>query len=137
MYFPISLMIILFALLFSNVMVLQPLYNQEYISPTADASSLQITSSWDLVTLDGSNSGDPEGAELHYHWIQIAAKNVTFKYQWVKCNIYHTNITSVTNMKFTLTTIDGEFISSPSYVDVTVNPQPPPQLSTSKGTLQD
>jgi hypothetical protein len=40
-------------------------------------------------------------------------------------------------MKFTLTTNDGEFISSPSYVDVTVNPQPPPQLSTSKETLQD
>jgi hypothetical protein len=81
MYFPISLMIILFVLLFSNIMILQPLYNQEDASPTADADSLQIASSGDLVTLDSSNSNDPEGDELHYHWIQIAGKNVTFKYQ--------------------------------------------------------
>jgi hypothetical protein len=80
MYLQISLMIILFALLFSNVMILQPAYNQEDTASTADAGTLQIVSSGDLVSLDGSNSNDPDGDELHYHWIQIAGKSVTFKY---------------------------------------------------------
>jgi K319-like protein len=132
MYLQISLMIILFALLFPNVMILQPAYNQEDTAPTADAGSLQIVSSGDPVSLDGSNSNDPDGDELHYHWIQIAGKSVTLS------NIHESNpmftapnVTSATNLKFALTTDDGEFISSPSYVDDTVNP-PSPQLSTSK-----
>ena len=45
--------------------------------PVADAGPNQTVNEETLVTLDGSNSTDPEDEELTYHWKQVAGPLVT------------------------------------------------------------
>ncbi len=46
-------------------------------APTADAGFDQTVNEGDTVTLDGSNSSDPDGAIAAHSWIQTAGTSVT------------------------------------------------------------
>jgi len=58
----------------SNEACYQPSLN---VAPTADAGPDQTVDEEDTVTLDGSNSSDPDGAVVSYHWAQIKGSVVT------------------------------------------------------------
>ena len=58
----------------SNETYYQP---PENASPIADAGSDQTVNEGDTVTLNGSNSSDPDGAIAAYSWIQTAGTSVT------------------------------------------------------------
>jgi K319-like protein len=62
--------------LLSLIFIIGLVYGQE-ASPIADAGSSRIVTSGKNVTLDGSNSNDPDGDSLNYYWYQIGGQNVS------------------------------------------------------------
>jgi hypothetical protein len=92
--------------------------------PVADAGPNKNVHSSNHVTLDGSNSYDPNGKKLAYSWIQLAGgpivalsndhgANPTFKTP---------NINATSNLTFQLIVNNGYANSNPSYVTITVEP---------------
>lgn len=92
-------------------------------APVADAGPSRYLAAGN-VTLDGTRSYDPDGAgPLTYQWRQISGPVVTF----IGTNTSHpvvsvTTKTSVTKCVFELVVSDGNLISSPSSVTVTIVP---------------
>ena len=114
----------------STNLIITPAYGQQYAPPTANAGSSQIVSSGETVTLDGSNSRDPDGDNLNYYWYQIGGQNVSLYDSISTANptFIAPNVTNPTILSFELIVDDNKISSSPYYVQVRVNP--PQSLSS-------
>jgi hypothetical protein len=92
-------------------------------APTADAGPRQIVNAGDIVTLDANNSNDPNEDSLNYRWRQVAGKNVMLSdIHIANPTFIAPNVSTLTNLKFELVVDDGIYSSSPSYVEIVVNP---------------
>ncbi len=92
-------------------------------TPTADAGPTQTVNAGDMVTLDAGNSNDPDGDNLNYHWRQVTGKNVMLSDIHIANPTFNApNVNSLTHLKFALLVDDGIYSSSPSSVEIVVNP---------------
>lgn len=113
--------------------IITPCYGQN-ATPIADAGRTQTVNAGNIVTLDASNSYDPNRHlspfpfaqnedNLDYHWRQVAGKNVTLSDIHIANPTFTApNVNSVTPLKFSLVVDNGNFSSSPSSVVIIVNP---------------
>ncbi|KPL02817.1 MAG: hypothetical protein AMJ90_04840, partial [candidate division Zixibacteria bacterium SM23_73_2] len=93
-------------------------------APVADAGADQLgIEANTLVTLDGSGSSDPDGDSLGYHWAQISGPLVSLS----DSNIVDPTFTPTIkgNYEFELLVDDGDLISSPDTVLVSIDNQTP------------
>jgi hypothetical protein len=111
--------------LLSLVFIIGLAYGQEDTSPIADASSSQIVTSGKNVTLDGSNSNDPDGDGLNYYWYQIGGQNVSLSdISIANPTFIAPKVANPTILRFELIVDDNKTSSSPSYVQIRINSTP-------------
>jgi choice-of-anchor B domain-containing protein len=93
-------------------------------APNAVAGASQSVSSGSSVTLDGSQSNDPEGDTLSYQWTQIAGAAVTLNNaDAVSTTFTAPTVSSDTLLRFRLTVSDPRGLESTSTTSVTVRRQ--------------
>jgi hypothetical protein len=117
-----SIMTTVLIIFISSIFIITTAYGQD-AAPTADAGPTQTVNAGDMVTLDAGNSNDPDGDNLNYHWRQAAGKNVMLSDIHIANPTFNApNVNSLTHLKFALLVDDGIYSSSPSSVDIIVNP---------------
>lgn len=117
-----SIMITVLIIFISSIFVITTAYGQD-AAPTADAGPTQTVNAGDMVTLDAGNSNDPDGDNLNYHWRQVTGKNVMLSDIHIANPTFNApNVNSLTHLKFALLVDDGIYNSSPSSVEIVVNP---------------
>ncbi len=90
-------------------------------APVADAGRDDTVASNTYYPLNGSNSHDPEGDELTYHWIQTAGPSVDiFAPQSPNPGFVSPNVTSNETLTFALNVFDGELYSETVFVNILV-----------------
>ncbi len=89
-------------------------------APTADAGADQTVDEGDTVTLDGSGSSDPEGADLDYDWDAPAGITLSDATTQSPSFAAPTQLLSDASLTFTLTVYDGVNYSAEDQVTVTV-----------------
>jgi hypothetical protein len=98
------------------------------VPPTANAGAGQTVASGALVTLDGSQSSDPNGQSLTYSWKQTGGTTVTLSSPSVARPTFTAPIvptgSSPASLVFSLTVQDAFAASTPSSVTIVVNPVP-------------
>ena len=132
-YIQVSSIIITVIIIFISFVIITSSYGQN-TPPIANAGPTQTVNSTDRVTLDASNSYDPNRHlspfpfaqnedNLYYHWRQVAGKNVTLSNtSIVNPTFIAPNVSSVTPLNFSLVVDNGNFSSPPSSVVIIVNP---------------
>ena len=129
---------IVIAAFLSTTLVITPAYCQEDAPPITNAGSSEMVSSGENVPLDRSNSCDPDGDNLNYYWYQIGGQNVSLYDSISTANptFVAPNGTNPTIQSFEFIVDDNKISSSPSYVQVRVNPPQVQSLSSpaSSGT---
>jgi PKD domain len=109
--------------------------------PLADAGSDQTVNEGDMVTLDGSDSSDPDGDALTYSWTQIAGPSVSLNPAdsehptFVAPNVPQGGAT----LTFQLSVDDGALTSNADEVNITVKDvnNPPVAVAGSDQTVQE
>jgi hypothetical protein len=97
--------------------------SQNNIIPVANAGPNQIAYSYTYVSLDGSNSYDPNGNPLNFSWMQVGGDPVSLSNYNTANPIFVTPIVPYpTALTFQLIVNNGQANSNPSYVYVTVDP---------------
>jgi YVTN family beta-propeller protein len=96
--------------------------------PIADAGSDQSVRSNDIVQLDGSNSTDPSGSLLTYHWIQTVGPEVRLSNPSSSSPTFTApEVNEQAELIFELVVTNEEGVQSESdSVTITVNPVLPP-----------
>jgi uncharacterized repeat protein (TIGR01451 family) len=109
-------------------------------APTARPGTAQTVKSGDAVTLDGSQSSDPNSLSLTYAWLQTAGPPAPLTSNGVaKPQFIAPSVTSTAKLTFTLTVTNTVGSSSADSVDVNVNPleslntSPPPSSKSGCG----
>jgi hypothetical protein len=95
-------------------------------APVADAGAPQTVSPGTLVTLDGAASDDPDNDAVGFAWVQVGGPTVTL----LNAATSNPSFTAppangAVPLTFRLTVSDGELLSQPADVVVTVNNGPP------------
>jgi hypothetical protein len=97
--------------------------NQNNITPVSNAGPNQIAHSYTYVTLDGSNSYDPNGNSIGFSWMQVGGDPIPLSNHNIANPIFIAPIVPYpTTLTFQLIVNNGEADSSPSYVYITVEP---------------
>jgi hypothetical protein len=97
--------------------------NQNNITPVSNAGPNQIAHSYTYVTLDGSNSYDPNGISIGFSWMQVGGNSAPLSNYNTANPIFIAPIVPYpTTLTFQLIVNNGEANSSPSYVYITVEP---------------
>jgi LmbE family N-acetylglucosaminyl deacetylase len=99
-------------------------------TPTAIAGPTQTVASGAKVTLNGSESWDPNSATLQYSWLQTAGPVVTLTGSSTATPSF-TAPTGPTSVKFSLVVSNGNQTSAPSTVTINVNGTVPTFTSSS------
>ena len=90
-------------------------------SPVADAGVDQTVGAGDSVTLDGSESADPDGAIASYLWAQTAGPTASLSAEdQVSTSFVAPNVDATTTLVFRLTVTDDEGATASNGVRVTV-----------------
>ena len=91
--------------------------------PEADAGSNQTVVEGDTFTLDGSNSSDPDGDTISYHWTQIGGIPATLSDRMAAKPTFVTPIVSPGGiiLTFELVVKDDEDLQDSAQVTITVN----------------
>jgi hypothetical protein len=76
-YLFLSQLLIVIAAFVSTTLIITPAYGQEDAPPMANTGSSEMVSSGENVTLDRSNSYDPDDDNLNYYWYQIGGQNAS------------------------------------------------------------
>ena len=93
-------------------------------APNAVAGSSQTVNSGGNVTLDGSQSNDPDGDALTYEWIQLAGSTVTLNgANTASASFTAPTVNSDALLRFQLTVMDTRGLQSTSTTSVTVRRQ--------------
>lgn len=93
------------------------------ILPVSNPGANQVVSSYSYVTLDGSNSYDPNGGSLSFSWMQAGGNPVTLSSSTAVNPVFIAPIVIYpTTLTFQLTVNNGVASSVPSYVYITVQP---------------
>ena len=106
----------------------------EYIvanqSPVANAGQSTTVTSGTIVSLNGTNSFDPDGDSITYHWAQTAGPGVTLSNSAAVSPVLTApTVQALTILTFQLTVSDG-LVDSSASVDITVTkPNQRPVLS--------
>ncbi|GGN94259.1 PKD domain-containing protein [Haloarcula pellucida] len=104
------------------------------VPPTADAGADQTVTSGDTVTLDGTNSTDPDGT-LNYSWTETTSSGVTLSGADTATPTFTApDVNSETTLTFDLTVTDDDGASDSDLVNVTV--QPPDAANFQVSNLQ-
>lgn len=108
--------------------------------PIASAGQDKSSAVSAITQLDGSQSYDPEGAQLSYNWMQISGTSAALS----STTVQKPSFTAIQEgtYEFQLTVYDGELYSQPDTVTITINPNPPEitnvqvtPLASSSGTM--
>ena len=97
--------------------------------PIADAGPDQIVDAGNIISLDGSNSTDPDDDSLSYSWVQIEGPEVELSGAnsfMATLTAPPNNITSDTDLYFRLAVIDTNNASNTDDVKVTIKYIPTP-----------
>jgi hypothetical protein len=93
--------------------------------PTANAGSDQTVDAFDLVTLDGSSTSDPDSDPLTYQWTQIAGTKVTLTNETGEHPFFFApRAKRDAILVFLLTVNDGTSDSEPDGVSITITGKP-------------
>jgi hypothetical protein len=99
------------------------LVSQNNIPPVANAGTNQLAYSYSYVTLDGSNSYDPNGNSLNFSWMQVGGDPISLSnYNAVNPIFVSPIVPYPTTLTFQLIVNNGQSDSDPSYVYITVEP---------------
>jgi len=95
------------------------------LAPTADAGSDQQVNEGQAITLDGSESSDPESEQLGYLWTQTAGAAVTLDNPTAANPIFNAPLVTATEMLvFKLKVTDPIGASNTASVQIVVNNDP-------------
>jgi len=90
--------------------------------PIADSGPSQEVDENELVTLDGSESIDPEGRTLTFAWVQVSGPSVELRNSTrFNPNFVSPNLTEMTTLTFQLIVNDGVISSVPKEVSIIVD----------------
>ena len=100
-------------------------------SPVANAGQPMTVPSGTIVSLNGTNSFDPDGDSISHHWTQTAGPSVTISNPTAAGPVLTApTVQGLTILTFQLTVSDG-LVDSSASVDITVTkPNRPPVLSS-------
>ena len=100
-------------------------------SPVANAGQPMTVTSGTIVSLNGTNSFDPDGDSISHHWEQTAGPSVTISNPTAAGPVLTApTVQGLTILTFQLTVSDG-LVDSSASVDITVTkPNQPPVLSS-------
>jgi hypothetical protein len=100
-------------------------------SPVANAGQPITVTSGTIVSLNGTNSFDPDGDSISHHWTQTAGSSVTISNSTAAGPLFTApTVQGLTILTFQLTVSDG-LVDSSASVDITVTkPNQPPVLSS-------
>ncbi len=106
--------------------------------PVADAGAIETVPTGEIVTLNGTQSSDPEGAPLGFLWTivsQAAGSNITL----TGANTANPTFTPLVIGDYILRLVvnDGQFNSAPATVTVTAINHPPTANNISATTNED
>lgn len=102
--------------------------------PTADAGANRTATAGDQVTLNGSDSSDPEGDALTYSWEQIEGSSVSLQDADTPTPTFTAaSVDAKQTLRFELTVSDGNSANTDT-VAVTVRPEPKLKLEAQGAT---
>ncbi len=103
--------------------------------PSANAGPAQSVNERTTVTLNGSQSSDPDGDSLTFAWTQTAGPGVTLNTATSATPTFTApEVTADTTLTFQLVVNDGQANSAPATVNITVRDVPSPSVSGGGGS---